>query len=172
MVDKGSINQLTKLGLYKDGSLTKEYYDLYRLYNYFLLSYVNEKFHLTKIEDEAFRDYQLDPIEEDKDFYQHVSSLKFFYIRNDLKIENLYPKDMKDLRERLAKGKFEFDEDTKQMIHDSYPMVIKDPKVRDESIACYGPFDSGHYFAPSNAIVLGFRFDPKYYFLNLLDILL
>ena len=123
-----NIELLTKLGFYKDEHLTQEYYDCYRLYNYFLLSYLNEKIHLTKLEEEAltmknpFKPLSLD----EKDFFQKLSPLKFFYIRNILKIEKLSSKDIQFLKDRNQNKQFSFDEEAKQMINDSYKEVVKD----------------------------------------------
>ena len=164
MMDVINLEFLTKLGFYKNGELTNDYYDCYRLYAYFLLSYLNDLLHLTAIEEDAKKgDNPLRPIErEEKDFYQKLSPLNFFYVRNFLKIEKLLSKDIQFLKDRIMSKNFTYDEEAKRMIESSYKEVVKDHEGSDDVIVTYGDFSSGNFFAPNSAIVLGIRFDPQY----------
>lgn len=164
MMDVINLEFLTKLGFYKDGKLTNDYYDCYRLYAYFLLSYLNDLLHLTAIEEDAQKgDNPLRPIKrEEKDFYQKLSPLNFFYVRNFLKIEKLLSKDIQFLKDRIMSKNFTYDEEAKRMIESSYKEVVKDHEGSDDVIVTYGDFSSGNFFAPNSAIVLGIRFDPQY----------
>ncbi len=163
-MDVINLEFLTKLGFYKDGKLTNDYYDCYRLYAYFLLSYLNDLLHLTAIEEDAQKgDNPLRPIKrEEKDFYQKLSPLNFFYVRNFLKIEKLLSKDIQFLKDRIMSKNFTYDEEAKRMIESSYKEVVKDHEGSDDVIVTYGDFSSGNFFAPNSAIVLGIRFDPQY----------
>lgn len=164
MKDIINLKLLARKGFYKDGSLTNDYYDCYRLYAYFLLSYLNEIFHLTDLEEKAQKiDSPLKPLKlDDKDFYQKLSPLKFFYIRSFLYIEKLSLLDILFLKNRISSKKFSYDGAAKRVIEKSYKVVVKHHEGYDEDIVSYGDFSSGKFFAPNSAIVLGIRFDPQY----------
>lgn len=164
MKDVIYLELLENLGFYKDGQLTDVYHECYQLYNNYLLAYLNEIFFLETIEG-AFNklEYPLKPIkDEDKDDYQKMSLLKFFYIRSFLHIEKLSSKNIDFLKKRVLNKAFSFDKDAKKLIEDSYKKVVKHHVGFDEEIVSYGDFSSGKYFAPNCAIVLGFRYDPQY----------
>ena len=164
MMDVINLEFLTKLGFYKNGELTNDYYDCYRLYAYFLLSYLNDLLHLTAIEEDAQKgDNPLRPIKrEEKDFYQKLSPLNFFYVRNFLKIEKLLSKDIQFLKDRIMSKNFTYDEEAKRVIESSYKEVVKDHEGSDDVMVTYGDFSSGNFFAPNCAIVLGIRISPQF----------
>lgn len=99
------------------------------------------------------------------DMYQYVTSdvLNYFFIRNNVYVENLDADKwdfMSSHIERAAQGSSSAE--IEAYVERTFGKALKEYLVRDHeeisSFLQYGP-NSSKYFAPNDAIVLGFRYD-------------
>ena len=100
--------------------------------------------------------------EKDMDIYQYFTAdeLKYFYIRNNLYIERLEEDDKIILKEKIKNKEESLDETGKKLIEKTYRKVINESENDDgkKHITSFGP-NSVNFFAQSDAIVIGFRYD-------------
>ena len=99
---------------------------------------------------------------EKMDFYQYCTcdELKFFYIRNNLYMENLTEQE-KEFLTRYSKNADDISkEEIENFVKNSFHKVIvkNNEKEELEYLIPFGP-DSIRYFAKSNSIVIGFRYE-------------
>ena len=164
MLRESSITLMQEKGLVEGVQVTKLFESLYEYYGKYLLLYLDKKLGLSRREQEIKDSaLQMKPVKEsDKDAYQSLSPLEFFFVRNNLKIERLPEQFIELLKRRVFQQKEELDEKTEQMIELTYRDVIRNEKYKDGTHINYGPTTSTDFFAPNDALVLGFRFDPEY----------
>ena len=164
MLRESSVKLLQEKGLAEGVEVSKLFESLYEYYGIYLLQYFDKKLRLSEREKEIQESIlQMKPVkEEDKDAYQSLSPMKFFFIRNNLKIERLPQQYIELLKKRVFQQKEELDEKTERMIAETYQTVVRNEKYKDGTHINYGPTTSTDFFAPNDAVVLGFRFDPEY----------
>lgn len=148
----------------KDSKAKKEYISLYNLYRKLFTEYIVQKLELNKYDkelEESILKFYTTP-KEDMDVYQYFSSeeLKYFYIRNNIYIERLTDENIKFLRDKIEKKNYDLDDETKELIENTYKKVIYEGNIEDgkKYITLYGP-NNRNYLAPSDSIVIGFRYD-------------
>ena len=164
MLRESNITLLREKGLVEGTTVTKLYENIYKYYGLYLLLYLNKKLHLSERENEIQNSIlKMKPVKKgEEDSYQSLSSMNFFFIRNNLKIERLSKEDLELLKKRIFQQKQTLDEKTERMIELTYRDVIRNEKYKEGTNINYGPTTSTDFFAPNNSIVLGFRFDPEY----------
>lgn len=147
----------------KTNAQLQDYMNAYSTYNCLLLQFLIRDFYLRDFDQELKNNDDLfRPVAPGaKDLYQASASrfLEYFYLRNDLHIERLCPKDQRILRSFYEAKTFQLNEKTEALIKRTYlNVILHEPAVRNHLIN-YGP-NNKTYFAPSNAIVIGVRYDP------------
>ena len=102
------------------------------------------------------------PIENiNKDLYQFSckDDLNYFYLRNNIHIENLTNDERKFLYSKYSNDSFNFDEEMQSFIVQTYRKVIfEDVRQKGNCLINYGPI-SPNFIAPNNALVIGVRYD-------------
>ena len=139
----------------------------YSLYHNWLLKYLINKLKLKKYDDLFFySDLKFRTISpKNMDIYQYLASndLKYFYLRNNLHLDNLFEEEL-DFLVRVSTGKdYDYDDEKEKFVESTYQKVIFDDILGNNQIVNinYGP-ESGSFFAPNNAIVIGFRYNELY----------
>lgn len=148
----------------RDTETRKEYINLYNLYRKLFTEYIIKKIKLDKYDNEVkesvLKFYEVP--KEEMDVYQYFSSeeLKYFYIRNNIYIERLTDEELKFLKNKIEKDNYDLDSDTRDIIENTYQKVIYEGNIEDDKkyITLYGP-NNRSYLAPSDSIVIGFRYD-------------
>lgn len=84
------------------------------------------------------------------------SCYKYFYLRNTIYIEKLTLQDLEFLKGKYNKKDVAINEETKEFLKRTYPLLITSDLTKEASLTNYGPFSST-YFASTNAIVFGLR---------------
>lgn len=143
----------------------KEIYLLkYSLYRKLFTEYMIQKLNLKEY-DEELKNSELEFIpnnKEDMDIYQYFSSkeLRYFYIRNNIYIENLNKEEESFLQQKIDNKNYDLDEESKKMIEETYQKVIFEDILKhgEKCIINYGP-DSSSFMASNDAIVIGVRYD-------------
>ena len=122
MLRESSITLMQEKGLVEGVQVTKLFESLYEYYGKYLLLYLDKKLGLSRREQEIKDSaLQMKPVKEsDKDAYQSLSPLEFFFVRNNLKIERLPEQFIELLKRRVFQQKEELDEKTEQMIECFY----------------------------------------------------
>ncbi len=157
-----NIQKLNQLGLLENNRPTLLYREVYQLYYSMLLQFLNQSLGLTHVE-QVLLDATVKPLNQsEKDIYQRMSFLKFFYIRNNLRVECLPEDLLQTLIDRVQTQNNSYDSVMKRLIETTYSDVITDIHSPLGANICYGNLNSLDYFAPNNAVVLGFRNDPDY----------
>ncbi len=97
---------------------------------------------------------------EEMDLYQYLSSdyLKYLYIRNNVYIENLTESEKEELIDLVNKYGPRLTEENSKFIQKTLGKVISENQSSNTYIN-FGPNESSNYFAPSNVLVIGVRFD-------------
>lgn len=101
---------------------------------------------------------------ENKDFYQATTGkyLEYFYIRNNIHLENLSKEETKFLSDRILNDEFNYDEEVQNFILSTFKRVISEVDIlKSPAIINYGP-EADKFYAPSNALIIGFRYDDSY----------
>lgn len=142
---------------------TQEYLSLSTLYRTLLNEYI--KTICINDFDEAIKNSGLNfiPIEdENQDFYQYYnnSGLTYYYVRNNIYLERLTEEETKFLKSKLSSQDLSLTKEDMNFISQTFSKVIKEihDGVEEPFDTNYGPTSTG-YFAPSNALVIGFRYD-------------
>ncbi len=144
-------------------SIAKEsflyYSSVYRhLLNLFILKRTNiKKF------DELVRDSKLNFVTvntENQDFYQYFMNdeLLYFYIRNNVHIENLSREELQELESLGTNGYESLTDKLEQFIEKTYKKVIRENVPVENNTINYGPA-SFNYMAAVDSIVIGMRYD-------------
>ena len=164
MLRNADAGKLKELGFVEGNRVTSMYVQIYELYSSLLLKYLDKLLNLKEKEEQMKNSpMQIQPLKEkDKDAYQSLSPLEFFYVRNDLRLENI-PKDyLRILQKRCENKNDQLDAISEQIIQDTYLSVITNSNYKNGTHINYGPTTSTDFFAPNNSIVLGLRRDPEY----------
>lgn len=102
---------------------------------------------------------------EDQDMYQYLCNedLEYFYIRNNIYIERLTPKE-KEYLDSIANSKdFKFDDKAEKFVKETVLKLIKDGTRTDTNDSYYinfGPSDDRYFYAFNDSIVIGARMYP------------
>ena len=155
--------RMNKLGFINGDNLTDKFEAVYKIYSLFLLKYIDEKLGLTKIENDIDNSVlDIKEVEEsEKDIYQSLSYLKYFYVRNTLFIERLSESIINELYERYINNQLYYDKYAEDIINITIRTVIIGDN--DHTFSNFGPVSSGDYYAPLDCIIIGERFDPEYH---------
>lgn len=139
----------------------ESYLDVYSLYHKLVVNYLIKNFKLTDF-DNYFKESSLNYKSinnNNMDIYQYLSSesLSYFYLRNNIHIEKLDKNEYNYFVNKLNNNDEILDENTEKMIEITLNKVLSENnnKIVDTN---YGP-SSGRFFAPSNSLVIGFRYD-------------
>lgn len=142
----------------------ERYILIYNVYRNLFTKFICNKLELKKYDDKI-KESALNFIENKKetmDMYQLFSSdiLKYFYIRNNIYIEQLNEEEMKFFLEKSNDSNLKFDEETNKMINSTWEKVIFEDALKNEKkcIVSFGP-DNSRFFAQNNSLVIGFRYD-------------
>ena len=103
MLREVDVEKLKELGFVEGNKVIRAYQDLYQLYTILLTKYVDKRLNLSEREKEIIdHPLHLEPVkEEDQDSYQSLTPLKFFFIRNNLKLERI-PKETLQILHRTS----------------------------------------------------------------------
>lgn len=141
----------------------KEYLDLSTIYRMLLNQYI-KLIGLQSYED-LIKDSNLDFIPIDisrQDFYQYYnnSDLEYYYVRNNIYLNALNQEEKQYLESKSHQQNFTVDDQDLQFIAQTFKKVIAEhhPNMDEPFNTNYGPTSSS-YFAPNNALVIGFRYD-------------
>lgn len=151
-------NILTNLSTQKK----ETYLKLYSIYSYLLNQYLIKKLNLKEY-DTILANWKINfPViqENNMDIYQYLSSglLKYFYLRNNIYIERLSKEDTDYLYNIYNTKNLNLDEEKEKFIERTYLNIILEEPNQINHYINYGP-DNSNYFKPTNAIIIGFRFD-------------
>lgn len=142
----------------------KQYLERFCLYRNMFTKYIIEKINLKEY-DEKIKNSNLNikPNDlKDMDIYQYFSSelLEYFYIRNNIYLERLSLEETSFLDERIRNKNDKLDEEVINYIENTYKKVIVEVyDNQQEGIVCfYGP-NTARFAAPSNALIIGMRYD-------------
>lgn len=140
---------------------------MYSLYYNWLLKYLCQELNLKKYDnlllnsELRFKTVSL----ENMDIYQYLSfnDLKYFYVRNNLYLDNLSNEEINILINYSINHDYDYNEEKKNFVKSTYQKVIFDDILGDNSVISinYGP-ESESFFAPNNAVVIGLRYDELY----------
>lgn len=140
-----------------------EYMSMYLLYRKLFTNYIIDVLNLKEI-DEKIKKSEFKFIsvtEEEKDIYQFFvnNDLDYFYIRNDIYLEQLSSEEIKFLKSILNENVM-LNQNVKEFIESTYKKAIFNNSLNNGSFCTvfYGP-ETMNYSAPNNALVLGFRYD-------------
>ena len=140
----------------------QEYLNLYNTYNNLLIQFLMQEYSLINVDNELLKrkeEFKEVPYER-KDLYQKSSEgyLKYFYLRNNIYIERLSAEEREYLYKVYLSGNFTLDKDRKEFVERTYlKVILENPNSNNLNIN-YGP-DNGKFIKPSNAIVIGVRYD-------------
>lgn len=155
---KGNLEYFNSL----DVASQRDYLQLNALYRRLLNEYIGN-IGVNKYDDRLSKsELKFVPISDTaKDYYQYYAgtSHKYYYVRNNVYIERLANDDLEYLKERLMSGDSLTDEDF-TFVERTFKCVIDEQfevKNADYNVN-FGP-NSSTYYAPHNALVVGFRYD-------------
>lgn len=147
-----------------DNEQLDSYLNLYSFYHHLTLLYLTKQLPIVEF-DQHFSNSALKYKEisiEKMDMYQKLSSpvLHYFYIRNNFYLDRLTLPERQYLENRMLEGNMELDATLMNVLHNSIPRVIVEEQVQgtNKKETNFGPI-SPRFFAPVNALVIGFRFD-------------
>ena len=162
--EQANIEELKKIDLVENDVVLPIYIDIYRLYSFLFMEYLDRKIQLRKRESEIKNSlFHLQPLnEEEKDFYQLLSPLEFFYIRNHLNIEKIPKKSLQVLIDRCKEKNNELDSIVEGIIQETYLDVITNDQFAKKSSINYALNGTIPLMASNDSIVLGLRRDPEY----------
>lgn len=149
------IEILRKNGLVTGNEVNDNYYKVYSVYRELLERYLIKKLNLQEYDNELGKsELQFTPVDLDsKDYYQKSSTLKYFYIRNDICVEKI----PNDIILQILRG-----EATEDIIESTYKSVIDNNMRTDATlINCYGD-DIPEHWHDSRDLIIGFRYDEFY----------
>lgn len=151
--------EMEKKEFIEDNDLNEKFSKAYKKYYTFLEQYIDKIINISKYDNLiAFHDSKLECVKkDDMDIYQSLSSFKYFYLRNTLYIENLTEQELELLISKEA-----YDEEVQALISSTYKKIITTSLSNENININYGPMESAAFYAPANALVLGFRYDPEF----------
>lgn len=136
------------------------------IYIKFVYEYLMRNTNINNV-DEMFSicfEFDFPPIsKESMDQYQIIASnyLKYFYIRNDIDINNLTDDEKRFIEERIQNNNLDYNEEINDFIRRTLPRVIskEDEKLGDSYLINYGPASSEYYIASNKSLVIGFMYN-------------
>lgn len=142
----------------------EEYIELYNMYRRLFSEFIIKKIDLQeydkKIESSELKFKQL--AQEDMDIYQFFTSdeLRYFYIRNNIYIENLTDEEKNILKRKMLEENYELDEEALKMIESTYKKVIFEDALKNgkKCFTFFGP-NSRNFMAENDSLVIGVRYD-------------
>ncbi len=145
--------------------ISKEMYlQIYSTYSTLFRKYLIKELNLKKYDD-IIANSELNYVKvesRDMDIYQSFTKdvLNYFYIRNNLYIENLAKDEKEYIFTKYLMDDTDLDKETETFIEKTYPKVIFENVNHDNSLCDinFGP-DNQQYYAPNNAVVIGIRYD-------------
>lgn len=151
--------EMEKKGFIDNNDVNEKFSIFYKRYYSYLEKYLDEIIDINKTDNlvETNQNNFQAVNKEDMDIYQDLSSFKYFYIRNTLYIEKLNEEEIKLLEEKDS-----YDSEVHDLISNTYKKVITTSTPVINANINYGPKESNTYYAESNALVIGFRYDPLY----------
>lgn len=150
-----------ELGIRSDAEM-REYLKLYNTYNNLLIQYAMKQYYFGDMDQELSEDYseKFIPVAEDeKDLYQYSANgyLKYYYLRNNVYVERLSEADkqyllsLKDISLTAENAEF--------VARTHLSVILEDASTEGRNVA-YGPNTlDGRFYKPSNAIIVGVRYD-------------
>lgn len=160
MYSKSRINKFNSI----EEEQKRKWLKIHNLYRKLFTQYIVKKIELNKY-DERLSKSGLDFLvnkQEDMDIYQYFSShvLKYFYIRNNIYLDNLSENELDTIVSTIEKENAEFNDVTEKMIEDTYKKVIFYDILKNgkKCKIFYGP-DNGRFLAGNDALILGVRYD-------------
>ena len=144
-----------------DNMINEEYLKLYLLYKNIFEIYLWNKLNFRKYNN-IFSSLSLVSIkEEKKDFYQKYSKYlgEFFYLRNNLYIENLSEEELKFLKMLVPNSNLETEE-IMMFVQNTYLKVIRE-SINENEYYQFGIFSS-QFFVKNETIVVGFSYENFY----------
>lgn len=136
------------------------YEKIYLIYR-FGLEQIISKMTLLSYYDKKINDSNLgflEVLEEEKDYFQSLSSFKYFYLRNNLYIERLSIENI----EKIKKINIENEDDRKVLIEivmKTYKdIIIEYPELSADTIISFG-FDDINLMPYNGSLIIGFRYD-------------
>lgn len=139
------------------------YFTMYSLYSDYLEKFLIKHTIIENIDDDLDNNPLFNCVSDnDKDFYQGLSvKLKYFYIRNNIHIENLNSEENRFLMNKIINDDYEFNTETEDFINKTFKKVISElPLEEKEAYINYGP-EVEYFYAPSNSLVIGVRYDEE-----------
>lgn len=138
------------------------YLKVYNTYNDLLIQFFMKQYYLLEVDRELQKHCDIFPVVSNdmKDLYQTSSSeyLKYFYLRNNLYIERLSQGDINYLLSISENENLVLDEKNKKFIENTYlKVILENPSLENVNVN-YGP-DNKKYIRPSNAIIIGVRYN-------------
>jgi len=100
----------------------------------------------------------LEVLEEEKDFYQYLSTLKYFYLRNNLYIERLENDYIKKINEIDITKEQDINELLQIVMKTYKEIIIEYPEVSTDTIISFG-FDDINLMPYNGSVIIGFRYD-------------
>lgn len=149
-----------------DDNSKNNYFRMYSLYMDLLTQYLIKN---TPLKD--YDNYLLNSelnfvsINDDRqDVYQKLCNdkLKYFYVRNNLYLSRLSKEEFEYLKRIYMTNDFGLNSITENFIQNTYKKVIAEEIGVENTLIHYGPV-SPRFFAPIDALVIGFRYDDFNY---------
>lgn len=134
----------------------------YNVYSNLLIQFLIKKYHLLDVDKQLEKRKELFPEVPNlkKDLYQYlaIGYLKYFYLRNKIYIERLNKDELNYLFSIYKAGDLSLSDANEKFIETTYlKTIIETPDVKGININ-YGP-DNLKFFKPSNAIIIGVRYN-------------
>ena len=152
---------------YDFSKMTEEQMDYYlnltSYYYHMLNKYVISKLGLQEYDD-ALKNSPFNFVatsEENMDLYQSLASdeMSYFYVRNNVYVERLTKEERRFLKARMEEANVELDDEMINVLDETMPKVISEStNLEQQGMVNFGPLNK-QYFAPSNSLVIGFRYD-------------
>ena len=146
-----------------DDDKKDEYVNLYNLYRKLFTFYIIKKFDLMKYEKYFFDSkFDFEKVQtREMDFYQWYSSeeLDYFYIRNNVYLEQLNNEELEQLKSMEKNNESELTEKTEYYIEKTYKKAIFEKIRGDELIHIAYGAEALRNFHRNDSLVIGFRYD-------------
>lgn len=143
----------------------KSFLNIYSLYVSWLNRYLYDNTSIKEYEKILSKSkLNITPIsKENHDVYQYLAEGvgKYYYLRNNTYIERLIQEDIDMLKKRISLRKTAYDIDSEVLVKYTFKNIIREMKnIKFENeIINYGPNNSNKFYAGSNTLVIGARFN-------------
>lgn len=141
----------------------EEYLNLYSGYYQLFLKYLINQLDLKSFDEKIKQSnlqFQKIKLVEDMDIYQYLSSsyLDYFYVHNNVSLNHLTDLEKEELKEILGLNHEEITSLEENFILRTYQKCMLENKEETGEMLNYGP-PALQFYKPSNAIIIGFRYD-------------